>query len=291
MKSPEELRALKELRDAGKEIAVDFMLNKSLYDSFSTDDKASKEAERQLRTANVGTFDCYCTNCNKITPFISQAIEITHAGGGLRHGDALSIPPSAFATRAVCHRCLRTYIYVFQKIDESLFKIGQMPSMADISFAELKDIEKVLDRLDRKELGTALGLFAHGPAAGAFVYLRRVFERMIARAYARQSGIAAEDFDRLRMDEKIEALRDHLPEKVVRNKKVFSVLSVGVHELSDLQCKALFPLVKAVIFQMLEQEEHIRRKEMAERETDAAFKAILSAGFEGIGPEPERDKA
>ena len=43
--------------------------------------------------------------------------------------------------------------------------------------------------------------------------------------------------------------------------------------------KALFPLVKAVVFQMLEQEEHQRRKEANEKETDAALQAVLASGI------------
>ena len=44
----------------------------------------------------------------------------------------------------------------------------------------------------------------------------------------------------------------------------------------------LFPVLKAVIFQMLEQEEHKRKKEISDRETDAAFQALLSRSREPV---------
>lgn len=267
------------VKSAGTALVVDLLLQKGLYSYVQVKGEIEQEAERQIRNASVGTFDCYCTTCKQATPFIVQSIGIVHAGGGLRHGDALAHPPSVIALRSVCQRDLTTYLYTFQKVGDRLIKIGQLPSMADISFGELRDIDNGLEAVDRKELGTALGLFAHGAAAGAFVYLRRVFERMIQRAHQRHGSESDDGFDRMRMDEKIQVLKGALPDRVVTNRRVFSVLSQGVHELTDDQCKALFPLVKSVIFQMLEQEAHRRRKEANEKETDAALQAVLTSGI------------
>ena len=263
-------------------MARDLLLVKGLYGEIVTVDDVSRATEDKLRKGNIGTFDSYCTKCRKETPFIVAAIPVPHTGGGLRHNNALAQPASLFAVRAVCQRDLTTYLYVFHKMDGRVVKVGQTPSMADISFTELQGMEGSVDPLDRRELGKAIGLFAHDAASGAFVYLRRVFERMIGRAHAMRIEAGGEpiaDFDKLRVDEKVSALSDQLPEQAVRNRGVFSVLSAGIHELTDEQCLALFPVVKAVIFQMLEQEEHKRRKGLAEREADAAFQALLSQGY------------
>ena len=72
------------------------------------------------------------------------------------------------------------------------------------------------------------------------------------------------------------ALKDELPERVVQNSAVFSVLSLGIHELTEEQCTQYFPVLKAVLFQMLEQEEHKRKAALTARETDAAFSRILA---------------
>ena len=80
----------------------------------------------------------------------------------------------------------------------------------------------------------------------------------------------------MRIDERIAALKDELPEKVVQSSAVFSVLSVGLHELTEEQCAQYFPVLKAVLFQMLEQEEHKRKAEITARETEAALQRILS---------------
>lgn len=40
----------------------------------------------------------------------------------------------------------------------------------------------VISKEDRKELGTAIGLFTSGVGAGSYVYLRRILERLIYQA-------------------------------------------------------------------------------------------------------------
>lgn len=270
-----------ELALAAEAAVADLLVNKGLYHSLETTSQLGASIETRIRHANLAPFDCYCTKCKQITSFLIAPIPIAHSGGGLREGNALANPPAVFALRAVCQRDLTTYLFVFHKFDKKIVKIGQHPSTADIALGELKDIGKSLDPLDRKELGKAIGLFAHDAASGAFVYLRRVFERMIVRAHERhtQSHGPIEGFDRLQMDRRIAALSAELPEKLVQHKEVFGVLSAGIHELSDDRCAELFPVLKAVIFQILEQEEHKRRKANNDRITDAAFAALLTSGF------------
>ena len=53
--------------------------------------------------------------------------------------------------------------------------------------------------------------------------------------------------------------RATLPPFVVKNKKLYSILSVGVHTLSDQECMDNFPLVRAGIELILDEE--IRRRE------------------------------
>ena len=63
--------------------------------------------------------------------------------------------------------------------DNSIFrKIGQYPSIADLSFPELDKYNTVMSTNDRRELGKALGLFANGIGAGSYVYLRRILEKI-----------------------------------------------------------------------------------------------------------------
>jgi hypothetical protein len=87
-------------------------------------------------------------------------------------------------------------------------KIGQFPSLADTANDAAKLYSKVMEDEDRRELSRAVGLAAHGVGIGSFVYLRRVFERLIDRRF-KASGLAEDGYNGLRMDEKIQFLRDH----------------------------------------------------------------------------------
>ena len=80
----------------------------------------------------------------------------------------------------------------------------------------------------------------------------------------------------LRMDEKIEDLKDHLPSFLVENKEIYVILSKGIHELTEDECLGYFDAVKTgiefILDQKLEQEKNKKKKE----EAQARIKAIKS---------------
>ena len=84
---------------------------------------------------------------------------------------------------------------------------------------------------------------------GSFVYLWRVFERLITRRFEEfkvEEGWNDAKFVGKRMSEKIELLEHYLPDFLVRNKKVYSILSRGIHELQEEECLILVRLAHTV---------------------------------------------
>lgn len=264
-------------RKEAEAITVDMLTNKGLYARFDATTEVGDIVHDILREGSPITFDTYCVGCRDRSTFRTQTERVGTRSISNRPGQTI-VSPRIFAASVICQRAGHIYSYIFAKPGDEVIKIGQLPSTADVSFGELRSIDKSLDPTDRSELGTALGLFAHGTVLGAFVYLRRVFERMIWRAHERQSaaGHPIEGFATMRMDERIGALKDELPPSVVQNSGVFSVLSIGIHELTEEQCAKHFPVLKAVLFQMLEQEEHKRKASIAASETEAALQRILA---------------
>lgn len=259
----------------GRQLAFDLLFVSGLYTSAPLTGPVGETVENCIRNGPFG-FDAYCVSCKRETTFRVAARDLSSRGVSSRPGVAVK-PPSLLSVSATCQRDWTVYSYILKFDDEKVTKIGQSPSTADLAFGEVRTIDKSLDDVDRRELGKALGLYAHDTALGAFVYLRRVFERMVARAHERQSaaGHPIEGFDGMPMDRRIASLNDELPEKVVKNSAVFSVLSLGLHELTEEQCAKYFPVMKAVLFQMLEQEEHKRKAVTTARETDAALQRVL----------------
>jgi hypothetical protein len=151
-----------------------------------------------------------------------------------------------------------------------MMKIGQLPSPADIAQGELRKYARALDDKEFGELNRAVGLVTHKVGIGSFVYLRRILERLINQAAT--EGEAIKDFDRLRTTEKIAALgAQRLPEFLVRNAALHSILSKGIHELEEDECLAAFNACRVGIELILD--EHIEKKNRAAK-IEAASRAI-----------------
>jgi hypothetical protein len=167
--------------------------------------------------------------------------------------------------------------YVVIVDNKSMRKIGQYPSVADLTFPELDVYEKVLAKEDRKEFGRAIGLYASGIGAGSYVYLRRIFERLLMQAKVNAGdAIDADAFNHAHVDEKIAMLSAHLPTALTSNPTLYGILSKGIHELSEKECIAYFPVVKECIYMILNQWEDMRKKEEQEKAISAALSQIAT---------------
>ncbi len=221
-----------------------------------------------------GTIDAYCVWCGKESVF--NTVE--------RFGDEIprqgQSRTEAWIERGsdfdrVVHACTRNhsheyYAYYFK--GAALFtKIGQWPSAADFQIPQADKYRKMLGEERYKELTKGIGLSAHGVGIGAFVYLRRVFEKLIEEAHliAKENDEAFNDetYLKARMDQKIQILRDHLPSFLVENRLLYGILSKGVHELTEDECRKYFEAVRIGIEQILDekiiQEEKFEKAEKA----------------------------
>lgn len=256
---------------------VDLFLKRPLYAKIEGDAEFIKAVEAVFEGTTVANYDSYCRECDQITPWTVRRVIPRISGGGTpgisaRYTDP--VPPSIRAVNAVCLRRqnhVQTYIVHVKGL--TVQKIGQRPSMGDLAHGELRAIPGI-QKQDRTELGRALGLFAHDTPLGAFVYLRRVFERMITRAHERhieKHGGPLENWKDLKMGERTGALADELPSVVNTNAAVWGLLSKGLHELTDEDAATLFPLVKAVILEMLGEEERHRQSAIQKEATRRAL--------------------
>ena len=132
----------------------------------------------------------------------------------------------------------------------SIRKIGQYPSVADLSFPELKEYKKVLTKEDMSEMRRAIGLHAQGIGIGSYAYLRRILERVIDKAKDKtvaDGKIVPEEYSRKKVAERIKMLGDYLPDVLVSNTTVYGIISKGIHELSEDECIRYFPVLKECI--------------------------------------------
>lgn len=207
--------------------------------------------------------DGHCPHCNRQTTF---SVGFQHVPGGDPRKE-IAKRVSHDAMRVTCSRNKYHVINYYFRIEELVVqKIGQYPSLADVANDEVSIYRKDMERLDAHEFHKAIGLAAHGVGVGSFVYLRRVFERLIEKRFVEfkeEEGWEDEQFYSVRMEDKIKLLREHLPEFLVENRKIYSILSVGVHALDDKTCLGWFDAMKQSIIIILEDDK--KKKEELER--------------------------
>lgn len=214
------------------------------------------------------SIDCFCVGCDQPSVFLLETQSIGEERRYFQRHDRI------FTRECICTRkpVHRAYFHFSVQADK-LTKIGQSPSLADLSDAELRRYKPVLDKQRFNELSKAVGLASHGVGIGSFVYLRRIFEGLVADASvvaSRENGWSQEAFERARMEEKIDLVKDHLPSFLVEQKKVYGVLSLGIHSLSEELCLESFPVVRVGIELMLE--EKLAEKIQSEKAKAAAAK-------------------
>lgn len=169
-----------------------------------------------------------------------------------------------------CKRYEDVFAFLIQYDVENklLNKIGQFPSVADFHLAEVKQYNKLLSKEKLNEFTKAIGLAANGVGIGSFVYLRRIFEHLILEAYTNalsDGAINEANYQRARMDEKINLLHSYLPTFLVENKTLYSILSVGIHELDEQTCLKYFDTLRVSIEIILDEKlDELRKKEKME---------------------------
>jgi hypothetical protein len=166
--------------------------------------------------------------------------------------------------------------FVYDIVSEGvryITKVGQFPSLADISNSETEiKYSKNVNREHLSLFKKAVGLAAHGAGAGSFVYLRRIFEDTISTTHSQNLSeitTTVEDFRKLRMADKVKLLKNFLPDEMSEFKNLYSILSDGVHNMSEEDCKKYFPALKLAI-------EVIWDGEIERREKEARKKLVAS---------------
>jgi hypothetical protein len=167
-----------------------------------------------------------------------------------------------------CKRIGSTIRFYLYKTKTTLEKVGQYPSFADLQKID-KDFEKELKGEDKLNYTKALGLYSHGVNIGAYAYLRRIFENLVISTFNSNTttvGKSYEEFMKLKMEEKIKILESYLPESLVEFKSFYGIVSKGIHELSEEECRKYFEILKNIIDMSIK--ENIIKKQEVQRKKE-----------------------
>ncbi|GAB6107715.1 hypothetical protein [Fusibacter bizertensis] len=176
--------------------------------------------------------------------------------------------------------------YYFAIEDESLVKVGQFPSSADLDLPQASKYRSILGKQYYDELKRAIGLYSHGVGIGSFVYLRRIIEKLVYDAFSEAEAagkLTKAEFEyqedgkhRNGIEVKIKLLKGILPDLITENPKIYGIVSKGIHELSEEICSEYFSVLKNGIIMILDAIVEKKEKVKAEEEYRKSLGAILS---------------
>ena len=160
--------------------------------------------------------------------------------------------------------------------DCKIEKIGQFPSIYD-SNEEInnKEFLKLLDDEYRSYYKTACSLYSFNTCIGALIYLRRIFEKLLADCFEENSAnikISESDFKSMRIENKVKKLKGYLPGIVFEQgfNKIYLKISDGIHNLSEEECAVIFPILKSAIEEIMIEE--LAKKEKIKRQRELSNK-------------------
>lgn len=189
------------------------------------------------------------------TPSQAFGAVVTTSHGGLFKNTEFK--PYTFSMRFKCSRDTEHKLHFRFRVDaDSIVKFGEYPSRVDRLHPELQRFEKLLGP-HFHELRSAMKLQSHGFGIGAFIYLRRVFERVLKDvAVKKYKGKDSWSYDNWRKDKRVKNvnrdLSEEFPDSIVDNKGLYVILSKGVHNLDEEECLAAYPIDKAATEEILD---------------------------------------
>ncbi len=255
--------------------AMPDLLNLSLYDYIELKDFLPEQiiqiltfSEHDFDEHIISSIDCYCNECSKDTTFKSrntsqQILEEVYLKKKAceeynRYKEKQEFDSESFNSMLYkleffkrsfyCPRFpndrSHDIVFVFRVTKERITKIGQFPQMADLENFHLQKYKK-LDSEIYKELNRASGLNSHGIGVGAFVYLRRIIEKHIVypviEEMMKNDELQMEQISNVDFKQKVNLAKSKLPLVLTENTNLYSILSKGIHSLSEEECIKFFP--------------------------------------------------
>jgi hypothetical protein len=245
----------------------DFFFNTPLYTEVDIDYETAMAVFRRSHRV-----DGWCRGCGRESTFLHTPTNASPLG------ETNNKPHFAGTLWFKCVRNEDKHVVTFhcRLVSGALQKTGQFPSFADIALDQSKKYAKLLGAEYSSEFHKAIGLAAHGVGIGSFVYMRRIFEKLIQNRFdefKHAEKWSEQEFRDMRMAERIRHLKAHLPEFLVRNTKLYSIMSRGIHELDEETCLSAFNLIKGATIIILEEDQ--KKKEELARQ--AAFEKEIAA--------------
>jgi hypothetical protein len=276
------------------------LLGMSLYESIDLNAFNYEELKQILtfqendqNEFSISSIDSYCTKCLRDTTYKSR-----NTNGNITSEITLKIMSCTESARFISNTdfdyasfhlalekikiytrsfyCPRSGnddshdIVILLRVNEGkITKVGQFPQLADLENSHLKKY-KELDKEIYQELNRAAGLNSHGIGVGSFVYLRRIIEKHILypelEKLIHEEALTTEQISLSDFKGKVALAKGHLPSVLADNPRIYTILSKGIHSLSEKECLEIFnPLLTAIELILDERLEKVEREKKINR--------------------------
>ena len=254
-----------------KNNVLQLMVNKGVYSYVQIN--SYEQYKHFMSNRMFKTLDLYCPNCKLEKTFIIKACSDCDFNKQLDRVSSSGYQYYNSYTFELIFKCptcgeeIAFYFY-YDETKKRIIKIGQYPSLYDISKDELKQYQKssLISDDDMKQLYKAYTCASESYFVAAYTYMRRVFENLLSAAFNDNKGrigLTEEEFRGLRSNEKLEKLKNYLAIDDEIYKPLYALLSVGIHSLPEEECGENFELLKSILLDILAEQK--AKKEKAEK--------------------------
>jgi hypothetical protein len=109
--------------------------------------------------------------------------------------------------------------------------------------------------------------------AGAYTYLRRVYEKQLNYYVDKDKPTLTDD----RTETKIKAVKGNFDSRIHEHlKNLYSILSIGIHELDEEESKEYYEFLKAMIDMQLQYEKSKDEEEKQTKTLNTKFSNIVN---------------
>ena len=255
--------------------AQDFIFKVAPYKKVEDDDYTELYTELSNGRLSVNGYNPV-RNVETTYHLESVAINVGHGNWGPSNHEPIDSNVRCLSFRCGRYDDILSLIVYNNSQERYLLKIGTYPSLKDLHKDDIKKYNKVLSEQQRIELITAIMIANNGVGIGSYVYLRRIIEGIVfeeAERAINDGVINREEFGKMRMDEKIVAIKNYLPAFLYDNHKaLYGILSLGIHQLDEEECLGFYPVLYDCILLVLEDRLAQKEKE------DTTKKAVASLG-------------
>lgn len=241
------------------------LVNQGIYGSVQ--DVSPNEFLKFISSNGFSTLDLYCPNCKENKTFIYDGTDKIAGLGSYNHGG--SYYPAVRTIMYHCPSCQKGLLFAFYYNNNTVFKIAQYPSLFDVSRDELKKYQKndLIDKDSFSQLYKAETCASSGYFVAAYTYMRRVYETLLMSVFTQnhdEIGLSEEDFRKLRSDEKLKTIKDYLAIDDEIYLPLYSLLSAGIHAMSEEQCCEDYTVLKPILLDILA-EQKVKKEKAAKR--------------------------